>query len=107
MKFDALELSIQLIAALRRALEELRQRDADLASQVRRAVSGVALQISEARKRSGKDRPHLFRLAEGSAAEVHTALRVAEAWGYLDAEALIEAYAILDRLGAMLWRLTH
>jgi hypothetical protein len=38
---------------------------------------------------------------------VQTALRVAEGWGYLGGEDLVEAYALLDRLGAILWRLTH
>lgn len=43
----------------------------------------------------------------GGASEVRDALRVAEAWGYVDAQALEPARELLDRERAMLWRLTH
>jgi len=46
-----------------------------------------------------------FRIAAGSAAEVRATLEVALAWGYLDAAPL--AAAEVDRVLAMLWRLTH
>ena len=46
-----------------------------------------------------------FRIAAGSAAEVRAALEVALAWGCIDAAP--EAEAELDRVLAMVWRLTH
>ncbi len=107
MKFIALELALLLVRALRGPLAALRRHDGDLAGQVRRAASSVPLALSEGRRRAGRDRLHLFRVAGGSAAEVETALRVAVAWGYLDAEDLSEVFALLDRLGAILWRLAH
>jgi four helix bundle protein len=104
---DALEVAIQLVAALREPVTRLERVDRDLASQIRRAASGVALTLDEGRRREGKDRLHLFRVAAGSAAEVRTALRVAEAWGHLDGATLELVRALLDRELAMLWRLAH
>jgi hypothetical protein len=46
-------------------------------------------------------------VASGSAEEVKAALQVAQAWGYVDGDALNEALALNDRVLAMLWRLTH
>ena len=77
MSFDTLELSLVVVRKLRRLHERLRKSDPQLATQIRRAASSVALKLSEGNKRRGRDRQHLFRVAHGSAAEVHTALRVA------------------------------
>jgi len=107
MKFDALTIALLLARALRDPLDELARRDRDLADQARRATSSLALNLSEGRLRVGKDRAHAFRIAAGSAGELHTALRLAVAWGYLDENRLEEAYALLDREHAMLWNLTH
>ncbi|MBI4705024.1 MAG: four helix bundle protein [Deltaproteobacteria bacterium] len=105
MAFDALEVAVELAVALRAPLAVLRQHDRGLEEQAKQAVNSVALCLDEGRRRAGKDRLHLFRVAAGSAAEVRTALRLAEAWGYLGPEALAPAYALLDRELAMLWRL--
>ena len=67
MAFDALEVAIQLCAALQDPIERIRQRDPDLADQARRACNGVPLQLSEARRRTGKDRLNRYRMAAGSA----------------------------------------
>ncbi|MBI5478906.1 MAG: four helix bundle protein [Deltaproteobacteria bacterium] len=107
MAFDALEIAIQLAAALREPLAELRRHDRDLADQARRAAGSVALNVAEAARREGRDRHHLWRVAAGSAAEVRAALALGEAWGYLGAAALAAPRALLDRELAMLWRLTH
>ena len=107
MAFDALEVSLHLVTALRAPLVRLRSHDRDLADQARRATTSVALNLSEGRLRSGKDRLHLFRIAAGSLAEARTALRIAEAWGYLDPAAMEQAKLLIDRLAAMLWRLTR
>ncbi len=107
MGFDALDTAVQLVAALRAPLARVQQHDRDLAGQTRRAASSVALNLGEGQRRAGADRVQCFRIAAGSAAEVGVALRVAEAWGYLDATGLVEARGLLDRVLAMTWRLTH
>ena len=107
MPFDALDVSLELVSALREPVARLERSDADLARQLRRAVTSTCLCLSEGRLREGRDRRHLFRVAAGSAAEVATALSVAEAWGYIGAAELARARSLVDRLRAMLWRLVH
>ncbi len=97
--------ALGLVAALRPALEELMKSDRSLADQLRRAASSVVLNIAEGNQRTGKDRLHFFRIAAGSAAEVRAALEVARAWGSIADSSAAEAE--LDRVLAMLWRLTH
>jgi len=46
-------------------------------------------------------------LPAGSADEVRAALRVAEAFGYLEPAAIEEPLQLVDRVLAMLWRLTR
>src|SRR5262249_46077168 len=84
MAFDALEVAIQLCAALREPLAKLAQHDPVLAEQANRALKGIPLQLSEGRRRAGKDRMNRYRIADGSADELNTALRVAKACAYLD-----------------------
>lgn len=107
MPFDAFDVALDLIRALREPLATIAQRDPDLAQQLRRAAASVPLNLSEGRRRSGKDRLHLWRVAAGSADEVAASLRVAEAWGHIPASAIAPALALCDRILAMTWRLTR
>ena len=107
MAFHALDASLTLITQLRAPHARIAAHDPDLARQLRRAAHSIALNISEAAERAGKDRAHLYRVAFGSAAETRTALRVAVAWTWLTDGDAAEALATLDRLRAMLWRLTR
>ena len=116
MALQVLEVTIELIAKLRKPLEQLRasvpwggmrgENTSDLYRQIRRAASSVALNLGEARKRISRDRVQRFRIAAGSAEEVRTGLRVAQAWGDLSGDEIGEAFVLLDRVLAMLWRLT-
>ena len=56
-----------MIRSLRQAVTRLQTRDGDLAKQLRRAASSVPLNLGEGRRRAGKDRLHLWRIAGGSA----------------------------------------
>ncbi len=107
MTFQVLEVALELVAALRAPVASIAARDTDLARQLRRAASSVPLNIGEGNQRRGGDRVHHFRIAAGSAAETSAALRVAQAWGYAGADSLEPAFALCDRVRAMLWRLTH
>ena len=104
MPFVLLELSLALIRLLKKLIAKIAVRDRDLANQIQRAASSVPLNVSEARRRNGRDRLHLFRVALGSAAETATALEVAVGWGYLGDDEVAEALAVLDRIRAMAWR---
>jgi len=105
--FDALEISIRMVASLRSPLAVLQVCDRDLHRQVRKAAASVTLNVAEGQRRGGKDRQHHWRVAAGSADEVRTALRTAVALGDLREADLEESFGLLDRVLAMLWKLTH
>ena len=67
----------------------------------------MTLNIAEGGLRVGKDRKHLWRVAAGSAAEVRVALRTAMAWGDLDITVATKSLHLLDRVLAMLWKMTR
>jgi four helix bundle protein len=107
MALQVADTSIQLIENLKPLVARIRARDKSLADQLRRAASSIALNIGEARHSDpGNRRARLFTAA-GSASECQMALRVAVAWGYLGAEDGQSALALLDRILAVLWRMTR
>ena len=106
-KFETYEVSLNLIPLLRPLVDAIALHDRSLADQIRRAGSSVPLNIAEGARRSGRDRNHSYRIAAGSAAEVRAALAVARGWGYVAEAQAGEADPWLDRVLALLWRLTH
>ena len=78
-----------------------------MAKQLRSASRSVTLNIAEGRKRTGKDRIHFWRIAAGSAEEVCAGLLYAEAVGQVHRDDIAETLKALDRVLAMLWRLTN
>jgi len=107
MAFDALVVALQINRTVAPLARVIAQHDADLARQIRRAATSISGNLGEGRRRVGKDRLHLFRVADGSAAELELHLETAEAWGFVDVAALGEVLDLLDRELAMTWRLTH
>ena len=105
--FDTLEISLVVLEQLAKLESKLRQRRKSLADEATRAAESIALNISEGRQRAGLDRPDFFRRAAGSAGELTTALRIAKALGYITPAEHADIDASLDRVRAMLWRLTH
>ena len=107
MAFDALEMSLQVLEQLAPVEARVRQKRKSLADEIGRAAESVALNISEGRQRAGLDRADLFRRAAGSASELTTALRIARARGYISVAEHGAVDSVLDRVRALLWRLTH
>src|SRR6185437_8428078 len=107
MSFDTLEMSLTILDRLATVEPKIRQKRKSLADEIGRAAESVALNVSEARERAGLDRADMFRRAAGSASELTTALRIARARGYITAAEYGAVDAALDRVRAMLWRLTH
>jgi four helix bundle protein len=105
--FDTLEMSLKVLEQLAPVETKVRQRRKSLADEIGRAAESVALNVSEARQRAGLDRADLFRRAAGSASELTTALRIARARGYITPADFATVDATLDRVRALLWRLTH
>jgi four helix bundle protein len=107
MPFDVLEVALTALELLAPLEAKIRQRRKSLADEIGRAAESVALNTSEANQRAGLDRADLFRRAAGSASELTTALRIAKVRGYITAQDHAGVDAMLDRVRAMLWRLTH
>jgi four helix bundle protein len=104
-KFIALEVSYELIEALAKLVPVIARPDRDLADQIRRAASSVSLNLAEGQRSMKGNRQKHYSIAHGSANEVKAGLRVAKAWGWIGADE--RALAVLDRLLALLWRLTQ
>ena len=83
MPFQVEELSLELIDALAPLMPRIKQRDKDLADQLRRAASSIGLNCAEAAfSDPGNRRARLFTAA-GSAGETRPALRQAVAWRHV------------------------
>ena len=107
MAFDTLEMSLVVLEQLAPVEARVRQKRKSLADEIGRAAESVALNVSEARQRVGLDRADLYRRAAGSASELTTALRIARARSYISIDEHDAVEHALDRVRAMLWRLTH
>ena len=105
--FDAFSVSLELIRCLKPLLGAIGKGNPELVKQLRRAVDSIALNVAEGRRRVGGHRSQLWRVAAGSNDEVRACLHVAHAWGLLQQDALEQPLQLTDRLGAMLYRMTH
>lgn len=103
--FIAYEISKQLIVSLRPLVPAIQACDRELADQLRRAAQSVLLNLAEGQKYQNGNRKKHYEIAQGSANEVKAALDAAEAWGWLEERG--EERELLDRLLAVLWKLTH
>lgn len=105
--FAALELSLNVLEAVAPLEAKLKARRKSLADEVCRAAESVALNLAEGRQRAGLDRADFYRRAAGSASELTTALRIARARAYVTDADFAAVDAPLDRVRAILWRLTR
>jgi len=103
--FIALELSLEIVRELKDVRARVAKFDRGLEDEIRRAARSVALNVSEGSQRVGRDRLHAYRLAAGSAAELHTAMRIALAEGYVGECGPLMTK--IDREIRLLWGLTH
>ena len=103
--FIAYEVSLEAIRSLRAVVPQIERNNRDLADQIVRAASSVSLNLSEGQRLTKGNKHKHYSIAHGSANEVRAALRTAIAWGWL--EDASEALGKLDRLLALLWRLTN
>ena len=105
--FQVAEISVQLIELLRPLVSKVKARDRSLADQLTRAASSICLNLAESQHSEAGNRRARLMTAAGSASESSMALRVAVAWGYLRADEGKEALALLNRILAILWRITR
>ncbi len=100
-----IEESCHVIALARPLIERIEKRDRDLASQLRRSLSGITLCIAEGFGRRAGNARNLFETARGSLLESHAAFGVAIAWSYLSETNCAEVRQRLDRLSGRLFGL--
>ncbi len=96
---------IETLKLLAPIVRQVAEHDPDLARQMRRAGSSIALNTAEGIGCCGGNARLRFRTALGSNQEVRACLDVAEAWGYVEAidPGLRDRF---DRIAATLYRLS-
>ena len=105
-RLDVFVATVELTRCLRPVFPRVKRISSSLENQMRRALESCGVNIVEGQAHVGGSQLQAWRIARGSAREVHGALEIAEAMG-LEHDALEEAYALLDRIHAMLYRMTH
>jgi four helix bundle protein len=103
--FDAYDVAVRLIRLLRPIVEQIQGYDRNLADQMRRAATSVVLNLAEGQRRFAGKKRRAYEIAHGEAREVLGCLDVAAEWGLIVDDR--DARAMLDRLLAISWRLTH
>lgn len=101
------QIALSTIHLLRPLLPLIQRRDKALAVQLTKAASSVVLNIAEAEYSDPGTRRSRFYSAAGSANESRAALRVAVAWGYVTERQAATPAEQLDRVIAMLWKLSR
>jgi four helix bundle protein len=107
MAFQVAEYSYELIEILQPLVQRIRARDRSLADQLTRAASSIVLNIAEGDVSDPGTQRSRFFTAAGSASETRAALRVAAGWRYIAVSEADRAHALLNRIIAILWKLTH
>src|SRR5215831_3469052 len=97
---------ITVLCELRGSIEQIERRDGDLARQMRRASSSVALNTSEGQGSRGRNQQARFATALGSMRETMACLDVGAAFGYVD-DVDGAVVARMDRICGMLYRLSR
>ena len=101
LRLSALSVMIGTVASMRGVVEVIDGKDKDLARQIRRAASSVALNLAEADGSDRGNRRARLHNALGSAREARTGLQLAVAWGYVGNDEVVSVDAQLDRVAAM------
>ena len=97
----------EVVRDLAPVVQRVREQDAKLADQLRRAAQSVVLNIAEGRGNDAGNARLRFATACGSAKEVRAALHVASDWGYIEAQRAAHVDRRLDRVCAITWCLSR
>ena len=105
MPFVARELALEVVERMKVVIGAVARRDRNLANQMKAATVSVISNLNEGARRRGKDRPALWRVSAGSAAEVQAQVQTAVIWDYIAEQPVV--LARLDRLLGVMWGLTE
>src|SRR5262249_29127558 len=101
----AYQVALEVITQLRPIVEKIKQHDAHLADQLRRAATNTVANLAEGQRRKAGNKRRAFENAHGEAREMLGCLECAFAWGYAIDDT--EARKTLDRLLRLCWGLSH
>ena len=101
------EHSLGVIELSRPLVEAIQRKDRDLASQLRRALSSISLNLAEGFGNSSGNARLRFETALGSLNEAKTAVRVAVAWGYFSNDTAAVMLESLSSLGGRIFGLVR
>ena len=104
-RLDAFHVSRDALVAGDALVKQLPRGYGTLGDQLRRALLGAYLQLTEAAARDGHDRRQRFRCARAEANEAAAAVEAVVALGLVPAHDAEGVLVLLDRLAAMLTRL--
>jgi four helix bundle protein len=95
---SVLDQAVHVIGLVRPLVDLVTRRDRDLASQLRRALSHVALHVAEGFGAGAGNARGRYESARSALYEAQAVLRVATAWGYLSPE---QAHSVLEPMRAL------
>jgi len=104
---SVLEHALSVVALARPLVESVQRKDRDLASQLRRAISSVVLNLAEGFGAAAGNSRLRFETARGSLNEAQTGIRVAVAWGYISPAASGEVLESMHLLGGRVYGLVR
>ncbi|HEX6272925.1 MAG TPA: four helix bundle protein [Polyangiaceae bacterium] len=104
---NPLEHALLIASQLRPLVESIARKDRELASQLRRAASSVALNIAEGFGTAAGNARLRFETARGSLYEAEAALRLAVAWGHVPADGARDALESMHVLGGRVYGLAR
>ena len=102
-----LEHALHVVALARPHVKTVARRDRDLGSQLRRALSSVALNVAEGLGSAAGNARLRFETARGSLFEATAGIRLAVAWGYLSADSAESVLASMNTLGGRVFGLAR
>ena len=101
------DLALQMLRRIKPLIDKVARHDRNLADQMHRSAQSSFLNLAEARSARGRNEVAKFTVALCETRETRAAVAVAVAWGYVTEAESQPSDADLDRMGAMLWGLTH
>jgi four helix bundle protein len=103
----ALALVMAILPRVKRIIDAIRAHDRNLADQIKRAITSVALNLGEADGSDPGNRRARLHTALGSLKETRRGLEIATAWTYVSASDVAPIERELDSATAMTWRRLH
>ena len=107
LSYSVLEHALIIVERSRPLVEAVQRKDRDLGSQLKRAISSIALNIAEGYGAGYGNSRLRFETARGSLNEAQAGIRVAVAWGYVSSAAASEVLASMHSLGGRVYGLVR